>query len=56
MGPEGLAIMNNAPNKEAALKFVEYMMDVKFKAIFVNGGFFPYTKTCTMIQSWQNGR
>lgn len=45
LGPEGLAIMNNAPNKEAALKFVEYMMDREVqKAIFVNGGFFPVYK------------
>lgn len=42
LGPEGLAIMANAPNKEAALKFIEYMMDREVqKAIFVNGGFFP---------------
>lgn len=42
LGPEGLAIMANAPNKEAALKFIEHMMDREVqKAIFVNGGFFP---------------
>lgn len=42
LGPEGLAIMSNAPNKEAAVKFIEYMMDPEVqKAIFVNGGFFP---------------
>ncbi len=42
LGPEGLAIMKNAPNKEAALKFVEYMMEPEVqKAIFVSGGFFP---------------
>ncbi|MCR4401612.1 MAG: ABC transporter substrate-binding protein [Firmicutes bacterium] len=42
LGPEGLAIMKNAPNKEAALKFIEYMTSQEIqKAIFLSGGFFP---------------